>query len=317
MLALTLARNSTNVRNAISAVWWRLNMSVTAALAPRKAVDLAARLFATPPRFAHTPRELELLSTGTRYGVRTAHGMLAAWRFGRDDRDVVVLCHGWGGRSAQLRAFGTALLGAGYQVVLFDHAGHGLSERREATLVHFVNDLDAIVRDVEARGARLAGVVGHSLGAAATAAWLNETGRAIRAVLVAPPTSLERYSTFFARKLGIPEPVRRAMQERFERLLGKRWKEFELPQSVAKVRAQALVIHDCADREVAPSSGLALARTWPGARFLGTRGLGHRAILRDPAVVQDAVDFLADRVVFAPPPGRGETRAYAAPAPLI
>jgi pimeloyl-ACP methyl ester carboxylesterase len=317
MSALTLPRNSTNVRNMFAFAWLRLNMQVTAALAPRKAVDTAVRLFSTPPRFAHTPREVELLHTGRPYEVFTAHGSLAAWRFGRSDRDVVVLCHGWGGRGAQLRAFVPALLEAGYQVVLFDHAGHGWSGGREATLVHFIDDLDAIVRDVEARGARVVGVVGHSLGAAAAGAWLNDTSRAMRAVLVAPPTSLERYSGYFARKLGIPEPVRHAMQERFERLLGKRWKEFELPQSVAKVRAAALVIHDCADREVAHASGLALARTWPGARFIATRGLGHRAILRDPDVVQDAVDFLADRVVFAPPPGRGETHAYAAPAPLI
>lgn len=85
MPALTLPINSTNVRNAVSVAWLRLNMRITATLAPRKAVDTAARLFTTPPRFAHTPRELELLSTGTRYDVRTAHGTLAAWRFGRGE----------------------------------------------------------------------------------------------------------------------------------------------------------------------------------------------------------------------------------------
>jgi hypothetical protein len=33
-------------------------------------------------------------------------------------------------------------------------------------------------------------------------------------------------------------------------------------------------------------------------------------------VVQDAVDFIADRVVFPPPPAKGESRPYAAPAPI-
>lgn len=308
--------NSTNVRNMINAAWLRLDLAVSAAFAPERAVATAARLFAAPPRHAHTPRELEFLATGTRFNVARGEGV-TAWRFGNEARPAILLSHGWGGRGAQLRAFVPALVEAGYQVVLFDHTGHGMTGGREATLVHFVNGIEALAAHVESGGATIAGIIGHSLGAAAAAAWLNQTRREIRAVLIAPPTSLERYSSYFAGRLGIKEKVRRAMQERFERELGFRWQDFELPQSVAKVRAAALVVHDAADADVAMASGLALARAWPGARFLRTQGLGHRAILRDTAVVQHAADFIAGRVVFAPPPPRGETRAFCAPAPLF
>ncbi|HET6264184.1 MAG TPA: alpha/beta fold hydrolase [Usitatibacter sp.] len=308
--------NSTNVRNALGFAWQRLSLSLASAFAPEKAVERAVRLFGTPPRIAHTPRENEFLHTGVRYQVAAPHGALAAWRFGGADRPAVVLVHGWGGRGAQLRAFTAPLLEAGYQVVLYDHVGHGHSDGERASLIHFVSDLEAVVRDVESKGAVLAGLVGHSLGAAAIAAWLNETRRDVRAVLVAPPTSVERYSNFFARRVGISEAVRREMQRRFEVTLGRRWSEFELPQSVANVRAQALVIHDTGDRDVGHASGLALARAWPGARLLSTRGLGHRRILRDPDVVRDAADFIAGRVVFAPPPAPGAA-AFGAPAPIL
>lgn len=308
--------NSTNVRNSLLAMLLRTEMAVTSALAPEKAVDTAARLFSTPPRFNHTERERELLSTGVRYNVATAHGEIAAWRFGRSDRPAVILVHGWGGRGAQLGAFVPKLLEAGYHVILFDHIGHGFSDGSTATLVHFWHGLEAVAAHAEARGTKITAVVGHSLGAAAAGAWLNESRRDARAVLVAPPTSLERHSGYFARKLGIAEPVRRAMQERFERTLGRRWAEFELPGSVANVRAAMLVVHDEGDRDVPFRSGLALARAWKGARLVATRGLGHTRILRAPEVVQDAIDFIADRVVFAPPPARGETLPYGAPAPL-
>jgi pimeloyl-ACP methyl ester carboxylesterase len=135
-------------------------------------------------------------------------------------------------------------------------------------------------------------------------------------VLVAPPTSVERYSGFFARRLGIPERVRRAMQERLESSLGTRWSEFELPHAVDGVRAPALVIHDACDRDVSQRSGLALARAWPGARFTGTQGLGHYRVLRDPSVVNDAADFIASRVTFAPPPAHGAA-TFGAPAPIL
>ena len=226
MPAAAVSQNSTNVRSPWFLAWTRVNLAVTAAFAPAKAVDTAARLFATPPRFAHTAREVELLSTGTRYAVASPDGPLAAWRFGRGDRPLVVLVHGWGGRGAQLRAFVPELLEAGYQVVLFDHVGHGYNAPGESSLVHFVRGLQAVVEDSEARGAKVVGAIGHSLGAAAIGVWLEQARRELRTVLIAPPTSVERYSTLLARRLGIPEPVRRARQERFERKLGRRWSEF-------------------------------------------------------------------------------------------
>lgn len=323
MSSQALTSNSTNVRNpgplqaVASLAWHRLSLAVAATFAPEKAADTAARLFSTPPRYAHTAAELEMLETGTRFDVRVGFVTLAAWRFGREEAPAVVLSHGWGGRGAQLRSFVAPLVAAGYQVVLFDHAGHGLSGGSEATLVHFIQALDAVAAALEAKGVKLAGLVGHSLGAAAAGAWLNTTQREVRAVLVAPPTSVERYSGFFARRLGLREPLRRAMQERIERRYGRRWQEFELPHSVANVRAAALVVHDAEDSAVAIASGLALARAWRGARFVRTRGLGHRAVLRDASVVRDAVDFIADRVVFPPAPARGETSAYAGPAPIV
>jgi pimeloyl-ACP methyl ester carboxylesterase len=107
------------------------------------------------------------------------------------------------------------------------------------------------------------------------------------------------------------------MQERIEKRIGYRWESFELPQSVARINARALIVHDADDRSVPITSGLALARAWRGAKFVGTKGLGHRRILRDPVVVADVVDFMKDRTVFTPPPRRGEVSAYLAPAPLV
>ncbi len=310
--------NSTNVRNAVHLALVRLQVSVSSALAPHATVDKVVRRFLTPPRFAHSARERELLATGRGYTVNVATARLAAWRFGRADRPAIILSHGWGGRGTQFRAFVPALLEAGFQVVAFDHAAHGYSEGHEASMVHFMRDVEAVADDLESRGVRIAGFIGHSLGAAALGGWLKRANRPdVRVVMVAPPHSIVHYSGRFARMLGLPERLRSEMQSRIERRLGFAWNDLELPHAVAGIEVPALVIHDDQDREVPSASGLAVARAWKGARFLRTRGHGHRAILRDAAVVADAIDFLRNDVIFSPPPAPGEGSAFTAPAALV
>lgn len=314
MPALSATFNSTNVRNAVALALTRMDLRVSSALAPRKAVEKAMRLFLTPPRFEHPQRERELLATGQGFVIDAPHGRLAAWRFGRPDRPAVILSHGWGGRGAQLRSFVPALLDAGFQVVTFDHAAHGHSEGQESSLVHFIRDVEAVARDLRAQGVSIRGAIGHSLGAAALGGWLKRSGSGVRAVMIAPPHSLGRYAGRFARTLGLPERLRREMQAHIERRLGMSWSEFELPHAVSGIASPTLVVHDESDREVPLASGVAVAHAIPGARFLRTSGLGHRAILRDPAVVADVIDFLRGEVTFAPPPG---APGNAAPAPLL
>ena len=82
MSAFAASLNSTNVRNYAHLAWQRLNLAISAVLAPERAVDRAARLFTTPPRFAHTLPERELLATAKGFVVQSAVGRIAAWRFG-------------------------------------------------------------------------------------------------------------------------------------------------------------------------------------------------------------------------------------------
>jgi pimeloyl-ACP methyl ester carboxylesterase len=320
MASLPSSLNSTNVRiklaRTVFLAWQRARLGVASRVAPQRAVEMAARLFATPPRHPRTAKEQAWLDGGAGFDVPHGPQHLAAWRFGDARAPAVVLSHGWGGRGAQLRSFAQPLVDAGFQVIAFDHVGHGASTGDESTLPQFIEGIDAVVRAVE-RDAPIAGLVGHSLGAAAVTAWLNGNGRAIRAVLVSPPSSVERHARWFARRLGLHEHVRDGMRRRLEERYRKRWSEFELPACVSNIRAPALVVHDVDDEDVSFAAGLALARAWPGARMVATRGLGHRAILRDAQVVRDATDFLAARVMFAPPPAPGERAAYATPAPLL
>jgi pimeloyl-ACP methyl ester carboxylesterase len=66
-----------------------------------------------------------------------------------------------------------------------------------------------------------------------------------------------------------------------------------------------LILHDTGDREVAFDEGVELADRWPGATLRRTEGLGHLRLLRDPASIEAATDFLVDRATVA-----GKASAY-------
>jgi hypothetical protein len=55
-----------------------------------------------------------------------------------------------------------------------------------------------------------------------------------------------------------------------------------------------LVVHDEDDKEVPLAHARALAASWPSAHLMVTQGLGHRRVLREPAVVEKVLGFLTD-----------------------
>ncbi len=255
-------------------------------VAPDTAARWAASIFRRPPRPVSRPGDEAFLSAGTRFDVVSRGQRLAAWEWGSGP--VVLLAHGWGSRAARLSALSQAIAGAGYRAVAWDAPAHGVSEGRYASLPEFAWAL----RDVADLVGAVYGVVGHSLGGAAAALALAQGLGTERAVLVAAPADVVVYSHAFADHLHIPPRAHDAMRRNLEATLQMRWEDLHLPTLARAMTVPLLVVHDRDDPDVPFTHGEAIAQAWPGAELLATRGLGHRAVLRDPLVVSRVVGFL-------------------------
>jgi Lysophospholipase len=255
-------------------------------VSPELAARWAERIFCTPPR--HPPREADeaFLASGRRFTVVSEAQELAAWEWGQGP--TVVLVHGWGSRAGRFSGLARALAKGGLRVVAYDGPAHGNSTGRLASLPEFGRALGAVGRTV----GPVHGLVGHSLGGAAAMLALRDGLEAERVVLVATPADVVRYSTAFANHLRLSTSTRIALRRNLETRLKTRWDELDLPAIARSLRTPVLVLHDRDDEDVPFSQGEELARAWPGARLALTSGLGHRAILRDPAVVRRTVAFL-------------------------
>jgi hypothetical protein len=136
--------------------------------------------------------------------------------------------------------------------------------------------------------------VAHSLGAAAVAIALRKGMPARCLVFVGAPLQPLDWVHAFARRLGLGPAVMDRMRQRSQRRIDFDWDDLVVRPPAGSPPPPLLVVHDRDDREVPWEDGAGIAAGWPGARLLTTSGLGHRRILRAPAVLAAVAEFVAE-----------------------
>jgi pimeloyl-ACP methyl ester carboxylesterase len=290
--ALLRPQKSTTVRLNQTPGALRLAFNVLERVAPQIGARWAEYLWFRLPRRARSRRPL---TGGTAFtvdvGGRAVAGM--AWGSGPN----VYLVHGWAGHAGQLVPFVTPLVESGFRAVAFDAPSHGASAPgaygpRSSTALEFVHALRAVV----AAQGPAAAIVAHSLGATATAVALCDGLAAERLIMVAPMASAAAYARDLTVALGGGERIVSRLITRIERRAGVPLRHFEVSElGRAVAMPPTLIVHDRDDTSTGVGDGEAIATAWPGAQLTVTSGLGHRRILRDPAVVAEVVGFASLR----------------------
>ena len=242
-------------------------------------------------------RRDRLAGPGRPFQVRVHGRTVAGEAWGDPEAATVYLVHGWGGWRWQLDGFVEPLVAAGFQVVTFDGPSHGESDPGpegpgRGTILELADALAEVVVD---RGPAHA-IVAHSLGATATAYAIDHGLEAGRLAFVSPMADPLPYTRSFAGRLGFGERTRTRLVARIERRVGTSMAAFAVPAMAGRFATPPLLlVHDRQDTETAWSDSAAIARSWPGARLVSTTGLGHRRILRAPAVVDELTRFDAEQ----------------------
>jgi pimeloyl-ACP methyl ester carboxylesterase len=264
----------------------RRAVAFTERSAPALTDRLLRRLFLTPPRHPRKPGEQAFLRRAERLALPFGSRTLAAWSIG--EGPTVLLVHGWGGRGGQWRFLASDLAEAGFRVVLLDAPAHGDTPGRRSSLPEFA---DAICAAAGALGP-LHAIVGHSLGGAATALALAKGVPAERVVLVAAPAHPRRFFRALMGHLHIAKEAWASHEAAFEARLGLPWSLAEVPRHLTEHRRSTLVVHDRVDAEVPFAEAEDLVAAGPHVTLHATQGLGHRRLLKDPALIQAITVFL-------------------------
>jgi len=124
------------------------------------------RMFATPPAFPLSEREMSVLNGAERFSVRFDDWELPCYGWG--EGRTVLLCHGWGSRAGHLTLLAGALARAGFRAVAFDAPAHyslPVEKKKEySNMIEFGRAIHLVAGSIN----DLYGVFGHSLGAIAS-----------------------------------------------------------------------------------------------------------------------------------------------------
>ena len=303
MLHRSSSKNSTVVRSQTALRLTKAALQAAYVLSEDLGTSLAERLFTSPRRHRRPDRERGVLARGWQFSVDVAlrsptwHGerrKVTAWRWGHGP--TVLLVHGWEGRGSQLGAFVEPLVRAGLSVVAFDAPGHGDSPGHRL----YLTDLADCVVDVARAVGPLHAIVAHSFGAAAVLLAHQRGGiDARRNVMIAPNVLLDDAVARFARTVALDDRDRTSLEGQLASHSGVPVAALRLDALVGERDAALLVVHDRDDREVPFAHGERLAEVWREATLHATEGLGHRRVLREPAVLEEVVAFVRHGV--APP----------------
>ncbi len=191
---------------------------------------------------------------------------------------TIVFVHGWGANAASGLPFARTFLDAGYNLLLVDARGHGLSETDTfASMPRFAEDALAAVDFLAARGYRDPVLVGHSVGGAAVLLAASRRAGGIGAVVTigafAHPRELMRR---WLRFRHVPYwPVAAWVLWYVERTIGHRFDDIAAVNTIARVGFPTLIVHGLADRTVPAAEARRLHRASAASTLLLLPGVGH------------------------------------------
>lgn len=236
--------------------------------------------------------------------LRTRDGYVVAHDFRSEaghGAPTVLVLHGWRSRTEYMKALIEAHRDAGFRVMSLDLPGHGGSTGRRLTMA------DAV------RAAHVAGewfgpfaaIVGHSFGGAVA---VNAVAGSVvgipplaasKLVLIAAPSSMPVLFRNFGRFLNLGPRTQSAVAEEVLRIAGRPLDEFIGSRQLAETPVPTLVIHAPDDREVSADHAELFAAAGEHVRLRWAPGLGHRRILSDPGIVEEALGFVVSRSTTA------------------
>ncbi len=209
---------------------------------------------------------------------------------------VVLLVHGWEGRSTQLAPMAKALAQQGFKAIALDFTGHGLSAGRQSGFSEFIDDLAALQAHVVKHiSPNIEAMVGHSAGGLCMmASRLTYDFPVNKYVVISAPSAPYPAVDSLRKILRVNEEVLSLVQDKIAQCFKTDWQTLlnGLAYNKRFDDEKLLLIYDQDDIMVDHNEAQKIQAIFQGATALKTIGFGHTKLLWDESVINQVCDFV-------------------------
>lgn len=283
------SNNSTNVRfDTTSYRLKRLSINTMGLLFPKQTKSKIKQLFFKPARKRPTVNEQKVIDRAYNFQIQVHGNTIQCWQWGEGPKILAV--HGWNGAGTNLHPFIQPLLEKGLAVVSFDAPAHGQSEGEMTNYFEITDTVRAMVKHIGRNN--LAGIVAHSIGAAAAINCLSKENLHTKTALIAPALKLQEllFNTF--EKNGVPRHMYIPIITELEKEFGYSIKEDNPYKLLENLNSEVMIVHDHGDRMVPFDDACTIAGKNNMINFQPTNGLGHKRILKDKNTIEKISQYL-------------------------
>lgn len=252
---------------------------------PTFAARKAAKLFMTPVRHQRPEVEKAWLASAR---IKTLKSGLVTYEWGDPSHPIVMMVHGWEGRGTQMGAFVQPLLNQGFFVVALDAPAHGDSPGAILNAGVYSRAMLSAQQEI----GQLKAVIGHSFGAGCSVMAANMGMKVERLVHIAGPSDYLKVIRHFLDFVKLSSYCEKKFFKEVMKSSGLTIDQIHIGRLGEAIESQIFIIHDQKDKDVKLENAYELHQAWPSSKLLVTDGLGHRRILKDPAVIEAIVNFI-------------------------
>lgn len=205
---------------------------------------------------------------------------------------LIIMLHGWEGRSTQLTIIAKRLASLGFQAVALDARAHGESEGRMASFKDYIDDLDALIKhlntDVHA-------MLGHSAGGLCMMAARDILGvHAKQYITISSPPAPYPLIDAVRRHLNVSEIMVDMIKAKVAKDFACDWETLTQGEAFKQLHndEELLLIYDKQDDVVDHHQSDVIQSIWPDAKLYKSEGLGHFKLLWAEDVVNQVTEFI-------------------------
>ncbi len=252
-----------------------------------KAKNKAYQLFSQPRKGRlkkeHLPKTLQSATQET-FQYNNEKFQTYIWP-GNDE--IILLVHGWESNASRWKKILHHLKPLGKTIIAIDGPAHGLSEGTEFNAPKYAEYLNVLIQKYQPKT-----IIGHSIGGAAIAFYLNKyKNQAIeKIVLLGAPSDFKIISNNFVNLLSLNNRIKMKLEAYYFEKFDIQLDDFAGHKFAKHFMQKAIIAHDVEDKVVLIAEGRKYANTWKNAIYIETTGLGHS--LHDAELYQKIADFI-------------------------